>query len=107
MRTICPPWTAHLHVITSAEATALADTAEVEGIDPLNTYKGITATLGKWMTDRAPRDRIGRFRDALVVFRAGCGRGGAAAPRWTRTKASRARRGSRRARRGRPRPDKD
>ena len=38
---------ARLRPVTPAEATALNDVTEVEGIDPLDTYDGIAATFGE------------------------------------------------------------
>lgn len=37
----------HLRSITPAEAVSLGNVAE-EGIEPLDTYDGIAATLGEW-----------------------------------------------------------
>ena len=38
---------AHLRPVTPAEAAALNDVTEVEGIDPLDTYDGIAGTFGE------------------------------------------------------------
>ena len=38
---------AHLRPVTPAEAAALNDVTEVEGIDPLDTYSGIAGTFGE------------------------------------------------------------
>ena len=46
---------AHLHAVTLAEAAALNDVTEVEGIDPLDTYDGIAATFGGMNEQGAPR----------------------------------------------------
>lgn len=45
---------AYLRPVTPAEAAALNDVTEVDGIDPLDTYAGIAATLGGMNEQGAP-----------------------------------------------------